>query len=243
MAEQYFAGYPMEEMLFEGHRAAVVHPTIRREEGLWAIYTEYFGAFPAVAQALLAEDVVLLRLDNDSRWGKDEDADRRTRFLKQVRPQYGLSEKGILIGMSCGGLNAVKFAALHPECVRVLYLDAPVMNFLSCPLGCDGADRDESTVAEFLRDLGIAESEVAAYKDQPLASLSQVVRKGIPAALLYGTADSTVPYASNGIWVEKAYREHLVPLLVQCKERCGHHPHGPDNMQHMKELVDFLLGK
>ena len=240
MADSLFEAYPMEEMLFEGRRAAIVHPTVQREDGLWAIYTEYFGAFPAVAEALLREGVVLLRLDNDSRWGRQEDADRRARFLAQIGPSYGLSDKGILIGMSCGGLNAVKFAVLHPECVHAIYLDAPVISLLSCPLGYDGADRDENTVAECLRDLGITEREMATYKDHPVEYLPQFVRQGIPVAMLYGTQDSTVPYESNGILIEKAYREQRMPLLVQRKDGCGHHPHGPDNAQHMKELVDFL---
>ena len=37
--------------------------------------------------------------------------------------------------MSCGGLCAINFAAKYPDLVSVLYLDAPVVNLLSCPMG------------------------------------------------------------------------------------------------------------
>lgn len=50
-------------------------------------------------------------------------------------PQIQKANRGVLIGMSCGGLQAVKQAARHPGMVSLLYPDAPVINLLSCPFG------------------------------------------------------------------------------------------------------------
>ena len=47
--------------------------------------------------------------------------------------------------MSCGGMHAVYIAAKYPEYVSLLYLDAPVLNLLSCPcgIGVEGNDMYE----------------------------------------------------------------------------------------------------
>ncbi|MBD5394683.1 MAG: hypothetical protein HDR71_10515 [Lachnospiraceae bacterium] len=52
--------------------------------------------------------------------------------------------------MSCGGLHAINYASLFPEDIAVLYLDAAVLNLLSCPMGFGSSMRDEEVVEECL---------------------------------------------------------------------------------------------
>ena len=56
-------------------------------------------------------------------------------------------------------------------------------------------------------------------------------------ALVYGEADTTVPYRENGIVLERLYRERGLPLFTAGKPGCGHHPHGLENP---KPLADFI---
>ena len=79
-----YTGYPFqngigEELEFEGRRAGVVSPLVGGD-GRWAVYTEYFGAFPGVAEALLQRGFHIVRLENLNRWGLEADAEARWRF-------------------------------------------------------------------------------------------------------------------------------------------------------------------
>ena len=44
-------------------------------------------------------------------------------FTEFISSQFGLYEKCVPVGMSCGGLIASKFAARHPQYVSALYLE------------------------------------------------------------------------------------------------------------------------
>lgn len=55
MSNEYvFQNGTWEPFEFEGRAAGIVHPFHPDESGNWVIYTEYFGAFSGVAEALLA---------------------------------------------------------------------------------------------------------------------------------------------------------------------------------------------
>lgn len=85
---------------------------------------------------LVEQGLLICRIDPESLWGKGSDIDRLARFIRYVVKKFGAAEKCAPVGMSCGGLIAVQFAAKYPELVSYLYLDAPVINFMSCLCGC-----------------------------------------------------------------------------------------------------------
>ena len=62
-----------------------------------------------------------------------DDVDVKARFADYLSKEYGLNKKCVPVGMSCGGLQSIYFAAAHPERVAAMVLDAPVTNLLSCP--------------------------------------------------------------------------------------------------------------
>lgn len=238
-----FAGYVFqngtrEDFTFEGRTAGLIKPFQPAADGRWAIYTEYFGAFPGVAEALLAKGFHIARLENINRWGLDEDQEMRWRFADYLERERGLSHRCIPIGMSCGGLHAIRFAALHPERIAAMYLDAPVVNLISCPMGFGNAEYREMLANECLQALNMSRVDMLSYRKHPLDVLLTLGAHGVPLVLLYGTEDRTVPFEENGALLDRMYREWNLPLLTIRKEGCGHHPHG---LEDPTPIVDFLL--
>ena len=233
-------GFEYKEFIFDGQEAIVVIPDKKGENPVLAVKTEYWNAFPETEIELLKKGFYLCFIKNENRWGADADLDRKAEFVKSVINEYGLSQKCVPVGMSCGGLIAIKFAAKYPELVSCIYVDAPVLNYMSCPCGFGIGDTCCEDFPEIFDSLGLKNiSELICYTDMPMHKIPALVENKIPAVLVAGDADKTVPYEENGILLEKAYRENGVELEVFIKPDCAHHPHGlPDP----KPIVDFILG-
>ncbi len=232
-------GFERRDFSFMGREALVVLPK-GKPNGKWAVKMEYFGAFPNLETELLSRGWCLAYLKNVNRWGTDADSDAKAAFVPFIAEEFGLEERFACVGMSCGGLCSVNFAAKYPSLVSVLYLDAPVMNLLSCPMGFGvgealGGDRGWEEIREALGFSDI--TELLTYRAHPMDRLEPLAGNRIPVALVYGEADTTVPYRENGIVLERLYRERGLPLFTAGKPGCGHHPHGLENP---KPLADFI---
>lgn len=236
-------GYRRLDFPFEGKTATLVFPEKPAPGRPWAEYTEYFGAFPDTALALLTRGYHLAGVENRHRWGCEEDYQRKRALTLYLREEYGLAAKSVFLGMSCGGLIAVQTAARYPDLVAALYLDAPVLNLLSCPLAMGEAKLDVMLRDECLAALGMTRSEMLSFRGQPVDCIPALIRAKIPVILVYGTADTTVPYAENGALLERAYRAARCPLVVFAKPGCAHHPHGlSDPTPVVDKLEEWLRG-
>lgn len=237
--EERWHDFNCEKFEFEGHEAVVVLP--REEDNIrrLAVKTEYWHAFHEAAEIELANrGFTLCYIKNDNRWGTDEDLDRKARFVRHVQNKYGLSDTCVPVGMSCGGLIAVKFAARYPELVSCLYLDAPVVNYMSCPCGF-GIRTAEGSFDEILKALGMDSiSQLLSYRDMPLDRIPDLVAHRIPIVMVVGDSDEVVPYVENGLLIEQAYKNAGLPIEVYMKPGCGHHPHGLENN---KPVVEFIM--
>lgn len=231
-------GFDCLEFDFEGYSAKVISPKKATEFNYLVLKTEYFNAFPQTEIALLNEGFTLGYIENLNRWGTRDDLDRKARFVKFVTSEFSLNKKCIPVGMSCGGIFAVKMASLYPELIACIYIDAPVVNYMSCPCGFGkgnslGSNNDEIMNALDLKSIG----ELLAYRDMPLDHLETMAENKIPVILVAGDSDMTVPFNENGIFIKKLYEEKGLPLEVHIKPGCDHHPHGLDDP---KPVVDFI---
>lgn len=231
-------GFEMKELMFEEHNAIVVFPEKANEKRSFAIKTEYWGAFPDSEIALLKAGYHLLYIKNDNRWGTDADLDRKARFISWAKEEYSLS-LGVPVGMSCGGLFAIKLAAKYPELFFCVYLDAPVVNFMSCPCGFgEGAPLTPTYLDEILPALGLESlAELMAYREMPLDKLPELIKYRLPVILVAGDSDRAVPYTENGYFVEKAYKEAGIPFELHIKKGCAHHPHG---LEDPSPIIEFI---
>lgn len=230
-----FYGFQMIEFEFDGRDAMVVLP--EKSNGRLVLKTEYFGAFPEVEVQLVKNGFTLAHVRNTNRWGTEDNVDRQAAFIKRLAEEYHLNPKAVLVGMSCGGMQAVYLAAKYPECVSVMYLDAPVMNFCSCP-GNMGIATKERCWEEFYNARRMSRSELLIYREHPMDKLPQLKEHNIPVILVYGDSDENVPYIENGIMLERFYRENNLCIKAIGKAGCGHHPHG---LEDPAPIVDFIL--
>ena len=238
--ESMWHGYRYKRLQFEEHEAFIVYPQSGMTNGYLAVKTEYRDAFPeAIELPLLEHGFHLCFIKNDNRWGVDEDLDRKARFVRFVQKECGLKEKCVPIGMSCGGLIAIKFASRYPELVHCLYLDAPVVNNMSCPCGFGVGKPLADNNEEILNALGLESiSQLLAYRDMPLDKLGILIQNNIPVVMVAGDSDQVVPYCENGAFLEKAYTDAGVDLEVYIKPGCDHHPHG---LEKPNVILDFIL--
>lgn len=224
MKESVWNGFRRIDFEFEGMEAILVFPKEANDRRSWMLKTEYFGAFPALELAMLERGWHLAYVQNITRWCMEQDLDTKKRFVEYLHAEYGLSEKCVPVGMSCGGLIAAKFAAKYPECIGGLYLDAPVLNLLSCPAGIGKAKGD--MLPEFVAATGMDLSALICWREHPIDQMHLLLQAKIPVMLVYGDSDDVVPYCENGALLERYYKENGGVITAIGKAGCGHHPHG-----------------
>ncbi len=217
--QELWNGFAAERFTLDGRDAIVVFPHEGKSNGRLALKTEYWDAFPATEAALLEEGFHLCYIKNDNRWGTDSVLDAQAALIRYVSRKYHLQTKVVPVGMSCGGLIAVKLAAKYPELVSCLYLDAPALDYRT--LG------SQPTLDEALRVLNLdSVCRLDNYPEMALNKIPLLIDNRIPVVLVAGDSDSVVPYLSNGALLESAYRDAGIPIEVYIKPGCEHHPHG-----------------
>ena len=232
-------GFPCKNFEFEGHPATVVFPEEGTATGGLVLKTEYQHHFPEAAEIpLLKLGYHVCFVENDNRFGQPEDLDRKARFVRFLQEKYGLRRKCVPVGFSCGGMIGIYFAERYPELVSCLYIDAPVVNFMSWPCHF-GVENKKPWLEEILPALRLKNlAELLAYRAMPLDKLPSLVKHGIPLVMASGDSDTTVPYHENGFFVERAYKDAGLPIEVYIKPGGNHHPHGiPDPTP----VVNFIL--
>ncbi len=233
-----FYEFKMEEFLFEGRTAIIVFPKEPDKNKNWTLKTEYWGAFADTELELVKKGFHMVYLQNNNRFATQEDCDAKKRFVNYLNKEYGLRDKCVPVGMSLGGAHAVNFAGFYPECIACVFLDAPVLNFLSCP----GRKYDTDIWnKEFIYAYpGITRAKLLDnFKYHPINQATEMVKNNIPVIMLYGTEDETVIYEENGKLLEEVYSEKKDLLKIIPRNMQGHHPHG--YLFDKTPVFDFIL--
>ena len=236
MQQTLWNGFRRIDFLFKGREAVLVFPQRANESKNWLLKTEYFGAFPNLEIEMLKGGWHLAFIKNVTRWCLDEDLELKRDFANFLREEYGLYEKCVPVGMSCGGLIACKLAAKYPHLISALYLDAPVMNLLSCP--ADIGIAKGGLFEEFTSATGMTLSELICYREHPIDKMDILLEHNIPVVLVYGDADEIVPYSENGALLCRYYTERGGEILAIGKPGCAHHPHGLDDNTPIVEFIE-----
>ena len=241
MNNNLWHGYKKEEFEFKGKRAILVFPKTKESSGSWLLKTEYWNAFPQVELAMLERGFHLAYLENLSRFATKEDCDRKAEFADYLAGRFGLKQKCVPVGFSCGGAHAINFAGFYPEYVSCVFIDAPVLNFCDYP-GRLPADRCENVWEnEFVK----AYPEITRagllnnFPFHPLNRTKALQENKIPIIMLYGTEDKTINYEMNGRLLETEYDNCSELLTVIPRNLQGHHPHG--GLEDITPIVDFII--
>lgn len=230
--------FEMKTFFFEERKAFIVYPKTK-PNGRLLLKTEYMDAFPNFDISMLEKGYHLIHITHCSRWAPDEETNIMAEFVRFCAKELNASERCIIEGLSCGGLQATKFAELYPELTSVLYLDAPVLNILSMVgLGeCKGDFVDEFW-REIVATYGVSRSTIVNFRKSPIDNMEPLIENAIPIIMLYGNADNIVIYEENGKVLEDYYKSHGGIIKVISKSMCQHHPHGLENPEPIIEFIE-----
>ncbi len=229
-------GFPIRDGRMMDRDYIIVCPKEGTANGKWALKTEYFGAFPETEIELLKRGYHLASIQTKTRWCLDEDTEAQATLARYMHEELGLSQKGVPVGMSCGGMQAIYLGAKHPELVSCMYVDAPVVNLLSCPAGLGG--RQSGLLDEFTEATGMTLIDLLSYRKHPLDYIPELVEARIPVVLVSGDSDTVVPFDENGALLKKAYEEAGCTIETIIKPGGDHHPHGLDDNTPILEFID-----
>ncbi len=233
--------FKTKRFVFEGRDAKIVYPPCPAN-GKLLLKTEYFSAFPNFEVAMLNKGYTLCFLSHPTRWAPDSETHITANFVRHVAEELNIAPKCIPVGMSCGGLQALRLAQLHPELISVLYIDAPVVNILSLAgLGASTCPENANFWNEIAKTYGVTRSTIVNFRKSPIDALEKLIENNIPIIMLYGDADTVVLYEENGKVLEDYYREHGGDIKVICKPGCEHHPHSLEDPTPIIEFVEAHL--
>lgn len=244
VAEYKYDGIRHIEFYFKNKKCiALMCEDENKRNGKTIFKTEYFGAFPELQNEMIKRGYTLIFIENRNRWGTPEQIENQYEFINYASKELDISSKVITIGMSCGGMISIHLASRHPECIEALYLDAPVLNYLSCPARFgDASDVTDSMWDEFERAWKMTKSELLTFRGHPIDELDALIKNKIKVYMAYGDSDKTVPYHENGIVLERAYKANGLEKLLFIDKKAGvdHHPHGPSDIN---VAINFLESK
>ncbi len=221
-----------------GAKALLVLPDAPAEGKPWIWRMRFFGHEPQADLALINEGFHLAYIDIANLFGAPVALDRMDAFYDHLREVHSLSSKPVLEGFSRGGLPAFNWAARHPDRVTCLYVDAPVCDFKSWPLGRGDGPGSAGAWVQCLEAYGLSEAEALAYPLNPVDNLKPLAEAKIPILAICGGADEVVPLAENAGLVKERYEALGGAIELIVKPGGAHHPH---SLEDPKPIVDFVL--
>ena len=248
-------GFERRDFSFMGREALVVLPK-GKPGGKWAVKMEYFGAFPNLEIELLSRGWCLAYLKNVNRWGTDADSDAKAAFVPFMAEEFGLEERFACVGMSCGGLCSVNFAAKYPSLVSVLYLDAPEAESLQDLLNPEfkgeiimpdpaKSGTGYTFVSSLVQSMG--EEKALAYLKQLKGSVAQLTPSGFTPAQKCGAGEFliTVNFLSDQTLVNnKGQKLHRTVFKDAGWSLCGVSKlKGGAHSAEADAFIDFMLSK
>jgi pimeloyl-ACP methyl ester carboxylesterase/lysophospholipase L1-like esterase len=233
-----WSGYERLDFAVAGRAALVVRPKATAPGAPWIWRTEFFGHEPQADIALLGRGFHVAYVDVQNMYGAPIAMKHMEQFHDHVTRAYGLSQKPVLEGLSRGGLFAFNWAALHPDRVAGLYVDAPVCDFKSWPGGKGVGPGSPSDWQQLLKVYGFTEEQALAYGKNPVDNLAPIAKAGIPILAIIGDADEVVPVSENINLVETRYQGLGGKIRVIRKPGGKHHPH---SLTDPAPIVDFAV--
>lgn len=231
-------GFPSLRFKVAGRNATLVLPGTPAENRPWIWRQKFFGHEPQADVALLKEGFHVAYVDVQNMYGAPMAMKIMDQFYHTLVRDYGLSPKTVLEGFSRGGLFSFNWAALHPDRVAVMYVDAPVCDVASWPGGKGKGKGSPEDWRRLLDVYGVTGQEALSGKLSPVNRLAPLANARIPVLAVVGDADNVVPLEENMAVVERKYRAMGGSIRVIHKPGAGHHPHSlPDPAP----IVEFIL--
>lgn len=236
VGEDVWNGFKRTKFDFNGRVGWVVEPSVTPTEGRpwtwtmqWAeAYVDRTGVLDLLRKGYhhVTLDLFATRMD-------DTGVAAAAEFQKFLVTELGFAPKANLVGMSWGGFFSTRYAAAHPENVRKIYYDAPLLNFQK--FGHPDPKRIAGWAASAPAD-GKWENDPR----MPVNMAEKIAKAGIPVLILYGGQDQTVPPSENCELFATRYKAAGGNPIINYRSLFGHHPHGLDPNK-TAQIVNFFL--
>ncbi|MGN0880675.1 MAG: alpha/beta fold hydrolase [Oligosphaeraceae bacterium] len=234
-------GHRRYRFVVNGCPAWLVEPEHPDASGRWVWCMEFPDAFVerCGAPELLAHGYWYAHVSVGNTFGCPGAQETFRQFHAYVTQVLGLARRVVLVGISRGGLYALRFAAANPGLVSVVYGDAPVCDFKSWPAGRGVGVGSEADWRKLLGDYGFAsEAEALAFRGNPVDLAGELHANGVAVVCVVGDADEVVPYEENTAVLEQRLAALGQRVTVFHKPGCGHHPHG---LEDAAPVVAFIV--
>lgn len=237
--ESDWKGFKRLDFSVSGRPSWLVVPREAAPGRPWIWRTEFFGHEPQGDLALLEKGWHVAYTNLTNQYGAPIATNHMAVFREAMMREFQLNPKVVLEGFSRGGLFALNYAALHPDHIASLYLDAPVCDFKSWPGGFGkgkGSARDW-TWCKMAYGLA-SDREARAYRLNPVDNLADLAAAKVPILSIVGDADQVVPLAENSALVKERYEKLGGSMEMIVKPGCDHHPH---SLHDPAPIVEFVL--
>ncbi|MBQ7982413.1 MAG: prolyl oligopeptidase family serine peptidase [Clostridia bacterium] len=231
-----YHGFRRIDFSFAGYTGIVIFPETPAAGNPWVWRAEFLGAFDSVDVEMLRRGWYLVHYSISDMFGSPASVALMKNFYDFVVPAFALSEKCDIFGFSRGGLYAFNFTCAHPACVSTLYLDAPVLDMRDWP--CADKYEGDFNYTECPKQYGMTRADFfAAEKLHPVDRCAELMKTGVPVALVAGDADSVVDFRKNGRRLCDALYSAGYPYMEIVKPGCDHHPH---SVEDPAPVADFI---
>ena len=229
--------YETDHFELAGRKCQVAKPEKALPGKPWIWRCRFYGAFPAVDEALLADGWHVAWIDVANLFGGPRAMEAFDGFYSELLRRYQLSPDPVMEGFSRGGLPAINWTIRHPDRVRGVYLDSAVLDIRTWP------KRSSPPLWKLcMAEYGLNEKTAENWKG-PLTRLKSLSSADIPIFVVAGGADHVVPFDENSGILETDYRKLGGSVEVILKTTCDHHPHSLNDPAPIANWANGLLKK
>ncbi|MBO5643301.1 MAG: alpha/beta fold hydrolase [Kiritimatiellae bacterium] len=229
LSQDQWYGFNRIKFLFKGKVAWVVEPkdkVLKDKPWTWTMqWAEAYVKRTGVPEALkIGYHHATIELFETRM--NDEGVEIAAQFQRYLVDALGFAPKVNLIGMSWGGFFSIRYASKYPECIKSIYLDAPLLSFDSF------APNDAPTKAAMkIGPWALMAPESGKWIEDermPINNAEKIALAKIPVLLLYGAQDQTVKPELNALVFIDRFKKAGGSIKVIKRGMYGHHPHGVD---------------
>ena len=228
----------------DGANCWVVEPKQPAPGNPWMWCMEFPDAFAdrTGALAVLGRGFYYVHIEVGNTFGCPKACVKFDGFYKFLST-HGFAKRGVLLGISRGGLYAYNWAATNTDKVAGICGDAPVCDFKSWPGGKGRGKGSQPDWESLIRCYEFSnEAEALKYAKNPVDNLAPLAKARIPLIHVVGDADDVVPVDENTALIESRYRALGGTITVHHKPGIGHHPHGLEDPSPVADFAEACVG-
>lgn len=221
-------GFNRYEFKLGENKVIIVHPKTEAPGKRWVWKAEFFDAFPAFDQEMLARGWFVAHISVGNTFGCPSAMRRFDAFYAELTTRHGFHKRPVLEGLSRGGLYVYNWAAQNTDKVGAVYADNAVCDFKSWPGGKGKGKGSRNDWTALLKCYEFqSEEEALAWTKNPVDNVAPLVKAGIPLVHSFGDADDVVPWEENTKLIADKVEALGGTVKLFRKPGLNHHPHGP----------------